>query len=506
MKISQAYQMNQDAFAEFFKLSFDPMCIIDREGHLLKFNRAFEKILCIRDGETIEQLIQEFVHDDDRHLIAEAVENAHEQNEIQTIAARLKGDKSDYRWFLWKIQPALEGRLYVVAKDITSYQQLESLDQARSQFAEALLDTVLAVNNSSLSLDNLLQRILTNMVKVVTFNHVDVLLLQDRTAFFAAMQNSGEAIQLGSNLLGYNFAIDDYHYLTLMLETKRPVIVHDIMNDSLWNSVPGLGFGGSYLGCPVLLDGNVIAFINVINLEINFYTSIHARQLLMFANHVAIAINNAYLFEQVEIAAALKEKQRLARELHDSVNQLLFSAGTYVNLIPKVIETTPEKVIEYAEKAGHRIRGALAQLRTILVELHPEGLVKTDLDILLKQLCNAFNANTGISINLDTVNQLMLPEDAQIAYYRIAQESLNNIEKHANATDVKVSLSRKKGIITLIVKDNGSGFNLEGIFVSNYGLKIMHQRAQAIDAILTVDSGLGEGTCITLKGKFDDDQ
>lgn len=504
MEITDKDEIRQEDLARFFELSFDPMCVLNADGQLVIANAAFGKILGDRELILPGELIFAFIHSDDLDTLSAILTKVDKNRARQTVAFRLMSADSNYKWFLWRIYPGTKKLLYCVAKDITPFQQLENIEIVRSQFAEALLDTVLAINNSNLDLDSVLQRIISNIIKVVSFNHVDIMLIEEGVAFIAAKQDFEESLVPGNDTENLRLVVKEQYYLYQMASTKRPVIIYDLANDKNWTLIPGKNIQGSYLGCPVIVEDEVIAFINVINFQENFYTTIHAQQLLTFANHIAIAIKNTNLFKQAKTVAALRERQHLARELHDSVNQTLFAAGTFTKLIPKVINKSPPKALEYVDKIGQRIRDALAQMRTILVELQPENLINTNLNVLIKQLCDASTGNTNTPIEFSSTAGILLYEDAQIAYYRIAQEALHNIEKHANASKIRINLYEDGNIIALIIDDDGCGFDLNDIALSGFGLNNMYDRAEAIGASLKIESIIGKGTRIILEGKFND--
>jgi signal transduction histidine kinase len=227
---------------------------------------------------------------------------------------------------------------------------------------------------------------------------------------------------------------------------------------------------------------------------------LHAQQLITFANQAGLAINNARLYEQAQSAAILRERQRMAQELHDSVNQDLFAASTYADLLPKAIDRKPELVAQYAQDISKLIRGAVDQMRMILIELHPDALTTTGLEALIQQLCDVFQRQSGLPLNLSSSNsKIVVEEKVQIAVYRIAQEALHNVDKHARASRVDVTLQLSHADFYLAIEDNGSGFDQDGITEVQFGISGMRERALSIDADLLISSQIGQGTKIELR-------
>ncbi|HEU0296779.1 MAG TPA: PAS domain S-box protein [Anaerolineales bacterium] len=196
--------------------------------------------------------------------------------------------------------------------------------------------------------------------------------------------------------------------------------------------------------------------------------------------------------------AVAADRTRLARDLHDAVTQTLFSASLTAEVLPDLWEVDIEEAKKSAEELRQLTRGALAEMRTLLLELRPATLTQTRLSDLIKQLCEAFIGRSRLPIALTIEGERNLPPEVQIACYRIAQESLNNVFKYARASRVNVSLFLSPTGMRFEVCDNGIGFDLTTNKPTSLGMRIMHERAEAIGADLFVSSTLGSGTCIEL--------
>lgn len=205
------------------------------------------------------------------------------------------------------------------------------------------------------------------------------------------------------------------------------------------------------------------------------------------------------LYHQLQDMTILKERQRLAQELHDSVNQTLFSASMMVDLLPLTIEKKPESLSERVLSIQQLIHGATAQMRLILLELYPDALTKIDLGTSIRHLCRAYTGDTGTPVEACLANNVYLPGKAQIALYRIAQEALHNIRKHTEATQVVVQLEGDDESVRLVVRDDGGGFVPEGVGGGHFGLTGMAERAKDVGADFEVRSAPGEGTTIQVR-------
>ena len=198
--------------------------------------------------------------------------------------------------------------------------------------------------------------------------------------------------------------------------------------------------------------------------------------------------------------ATLHERQRIARDLHDSLNQSLFSINSIAEALPRIFAKNPAKAVQYAQQLAALTRGAQAEMRALLLELRQDALEGTDLADLLRQLCGIFAANSVVELTLDLADGVVLPPQTQTVFYRVAQEALNNVARHAQAAQVDVSLLRPDtGGLELIIKDDGRGFDPASIPADHFGVRIMHERAAAVGASLVVNTLPGHGTTVRLK-------
>lgn len=201
--------------------------------------------------------------------------------------------------------------------------------------------------------------------------------------------------------------------------------------------------------------------------------------------------------EQKRIAeetAVAEERNRIAQELHDSVTQSLYSASLIAEAVPKFWQDHPDEAEQDLKELHQLTQGAQAEMRTLLLELRPDELVDRKLSELLRQLVDAMSGRTELPISLTVTSECDIPHNVQVAYYRITQEALNNISKHARATQARVILGCEQEVATLRIMDNGRGYDPESQTIQQFGLKIMRERAEAINAHLTITSRLDQGT------------
>ncbi|MCD4672443.1 MAG: GAF domain-containing protein [Anaerolineaceae bacterium] len=220
---------------------------------------------------------------------------------------------------------------------------------------------------------------------------------------------------------------------------------------------------------------------------------------VVFADQAALAIENAFLRSQAEQTAIIAERNRLARDLHDAVTQTLFSASLIAEVLPRIWDKDINEGEKRLEELRQLTRGALAEMRTLLLELRPATLVESELEELLKQLSEAFAGRTRIPARLKINGHCELPSNVKIALFRIAQEALNNAGKHSGASEVTIVLDCGENWVKLNVTDNGVGFDPVQIKPDRLGLGIMKERAESIDAKFSIQSQTGSGTQVLVK-------
>ena len=215
---------------------------------------------------------------------------------------------------------------------------------------------------------------------------------------------------------------------------------------------------------------------------------------------IGVAVENAHLYQEAEATAAAAERTRLARELHDAVTQTLFSVSLIAEVLPDVWQMNEDEGRRRLEELRQLTRVALAEMRTLLVELRPNALIQVPLQELLKQLCESLIGRALLPIQVNIKGERPLPPDVQVGLYRITQEALNNMVKHSKATQAIVTL-RLQETVQLSIADDGCGFHPADVAPEHLGLKIMRERAEAIGAILVVHSRPGEGTQVQVTWK-----
>lgn len=282
----------------------------------------------------------------------------------------------------------------------------------------------------------------------------------------------------------------------LAVQQHAPVLVneHDALHQTYCCWGPELT---TLLAVPLHVSEGVIGTLNVVNKPGGFSAE-DVRIMSLFADQAAIAIENARLSQQVEHLAVMEERQRLARELHDSVTQALYSVTLHSEAAVRLLTAgNTSAAMDYLRDLRDTAQQALREMRLLIFELRPPILEQEGLVAALQARLDAVEARAGLQTELHVVGEEQLPYAVAEALYRIAQEALNNVLKHAHAQRVTVHLHCADPLCWLEVRDDGKGFDSTTVLEHDgWGLRGMQERAQRIGGELTIESVPDQGTTI----------
>jgi two-component system nitrate/nitrite sensor histidine kinase NarX len=426
--------------------------------------------------------------------------------------------RNEFNIALQKTNETLEERVERRTKELARSKETAEATQAALQKANNELATVLSLSQdivSTLELDTLLNLILDQLRQVVDYHGAGILTFKEEQLHFRAYQGMTIASRLGSLVI----PVAGISPLRRAMYDRQPFIIDDVRQEpglaQEFQEAVGLGiealFGEAHawLAVPLITGYQVIGLLGCTHREPGYYRAEALSLAQAFANQAAIALENAQLYEQAQAAAVVEERNRLARELHDSVTQSIYSASLVAEVLPEMWRREPDEAEKGLEDLRHLTRGALAEMRTMLLELRPTAVVKTPLADLLKQLAEAVTSRTELQPELNVEPVPTLPAEVHINFYRVAQEALNNVVKHAGASQVRIGLLSSpplksqpddawQGQVELCISDDGHGFDAAQIPLDRLGLGIMRERAGEIKAALTIKSQPDQGTVVTM--------
>ena len=362
-------------------------------------------------------------------------------------------------------------------------------------------------------LPELLQLILAQLNEVVAFSAAAIVIvegefLQQAAYRGASAEAAGPEARLPQHALG---VIWD------QLALGEPVVVGDLDEDtpagSAYRALTSKGVGDAvfqaqsdyraWAAVPLRLRDRTVGALVLQHQEPGRYVPERLDLAVAFANQAAIALENARLYEQAQSLAALEERQKLARELHDSVSQALYGIALGTRTARMLIARAEEQPLQQAlrEPLDYVLslaEAGLAEMRALIFELRPESLATEGLVVALEKQTAALQARHHVQVDTAFMAEPDVPLPVKEALYRVSQEALHNIVKHAGAAHVEVSLSADSGRLALILRDDGHGFDADGQYPGHLGLKSMRERVERIGGSIAIDSGAGAGTTITV--------
>lgn len=264
--------------------------------------------------------------------------------------------------------------------------------------------------------------------------------------------------------------------------------------------VDGLEAGlRSGLAVPLIARDNTIGILSLRRIDSGGYTPRELELAIGVANQIAPAIENARLYREAGVVAVHEERNRLARDLHDSVIQSLYSLTLHSEASVRHANAGDlEQVKARLGRMGESALQALKEMRLLVYQLRPPALEDAGLISALQHRLDAVEKRSGVKTRLILDREYRLPANIENALFPVAIEALNNAIKHANASIVEMRINTVDGGIELTVGDNGRGFAVaERSAQGGVGLASMSERLSDIGGRLSVKSVVGEGTTVT---------
>ncbi len=294
-----------------------------------------------------------------------------------------------------------------------------------------------------------------------------------------------------------------FEALAQLADKGSPVTINDlspgVLPQSMLQQAERLGLS-HLLVVPLILQAKTIGALSVARgMRTPAFSEREVGFVQSSASTVAAAIVHARLRAEENQKTASLVREHLARELHDAVTQSVYSANLIAQALPSIWQRNQAEGLANLMQLQRLVRSALAELRILLYELRPGTLVGVGLDQLLEKLGDSIAGQANVDITIDTRLEHELPADVKTALYRIAQEAFNNIAKHSRAEKAWASVVSDAEGVTLDVKDDGVGFDLDAVVGDHMGLGIMRERAQEIDAEFDIHRMEPAGTQVTVR-------
>lgn len=381
--------------------------------------------------------------------------------------------------------------------------------EGRSNELASLL-TVSRSVASTLEMQPLLDVILEALEKVVEYNGAVLFTLSDTQDVLVFAHMRGPASFSWDAARGMTYQVADMRPIWDRLARDEAIIVDDVRADTveahLFRQLIGAegadlergpyGFIRSLMWVPLVSRGRLIGMLSVANSRPGAYGPRNAELALAIGRQAAVALENAHLHEQARDVATLEERERLARDLHDSVTQSLYGASLYAEAASRAladVDLPPAR--EHLQEVRETLQEALGEMRLLLFELRPPLLDELGLAGALKARLQAVEARAGLVTDFqDNSGGQRLAQGMEQELFRVVQEALNNVLKHAHATRIGICLQISQSAVILEVADNGVGFMPERDGSGGFGLAGMRERLVQLGGTLRIESGTGTGT------------
>lgn len=277
------------------------------------------------------------------------------------------------------------------------------------------------------------------------------------------------------------------------------VLAPDVQADGRYVPLPGSDRIRSELVVPLRSGDETLGVLDVQSEQLHAFTGVDRAVLVSLAAQASVAIENIRLGEQARQMAVLEERTRIARDLHDAVSQTLWTTGLVADVLPDLWRTNRAEARRSLGRIQQLTRGALAELRMLLLELRPAALADADLGLLLRQLADGTASRKRLRMVVQSDGPTQLPVEVKVGLYRIAQEALANVVKHARATQVGLLLETQGSAVWLRIEDNGCPAPSAGVQAAGLGLQIMRERAENLGASLCMTAADGGGTRVEVR-------
>jgi signal transduction histidine kinase len=260
----------------------------------------------------------------------------------------------------------------------------------------------------------------------------------------------------------------------------------------------------SLLAVPVLCKGPFRGNLYLADKEsAGAFSSEDEETLVRFATAAAIAIDNTYLHQQLRALAVAEERVRIGREMHDGLAQVLAYVNTKAQAVEELLhQGKSEQAAGHLKQLAEAAREVHADVREQIAGLRVDVFAERSPAEALQEVVSLWQRYCSIPVELEVDGDLQLPPLAQLQVLRIVQEALSNVRKHAGATEVRVGLAPDGGDLVIVVEDDGKGFDPAAkarAEIPRFGLAIMRERAESIDATFSLDSRPGHGTRVSVR-------
>jgi signal transduction histidine kinase len=412
---------------------------------------------------------------------------------------------------------ALEDKLRGTAEQLRQAEEdlrVSRLAEERSRHAaEALREATVALTRS-LDRETVLSTLLDRLRRIIPCDRASVMLLEEAARFSVRAIYDGERVVPLTPEQRQIFDAAEHPVLHRLLTDGKALLIPDLDAAVEWSLPADRAGKASWIGVPLFARGDVAGLFSLSKSEPGYFTAEHVELAEVISSQASVAVENAVLFEKMQASAARlqqlsrrlvdaqeNERRPIARELHDEAGQALASLRFGLRLLERDIErgaSVSGRVAELMQRTDAVIDG----LHRLAVDLRPASLDHLGLEAALRQYTRSAGTNFGLAVRFKArgLKSERLPAALETALYRIVQEAMTNVVRHARATRVDVLVELRGDRVTLMIEDDGIGFEPEASQLGeHFGLLGIRERAEALGGTLTVESSPGAGSTVVVE-------
>ncbi len=400
-----------------------------------------------------------------------------------------------------------------VSRDVTERWLAHEAERRARRIAETLREATVALTRSRDS-ETVLVNLLDRLRRMVPFDRAAVMVLEDATRVSVRAVFDGDRFFPLSTEVRSEFDPTDHPIVHAILATGTAVLIPDVHAHPDWRFPTDRFSEASWLGVPLFARGNVAGLFSLSKREPSFFSSEHVSLAEAMSSQASVAVENAILFEQMQ-AATLRmqalsrrlvetqenERRHISRELHDEAGQALVSLRYGLRLLEREIDaggSAGGRVADLVQRTDAVIDG----LHRLAADLRPASLDHLGLEAALRQYLRSAGSKFDLTVRFKArgFGRERLQAVVETALYRVVQEAMTNVARHARATRVDVLAEHGDGRVMVMVEDDGVGFEPEAVERGEHlGLLGMRERADALGGTLTLESAPGAGTTVVVE-------
>lgn len=491
-----------------FESTTDGLIIATMEGTIVEVNPAASTLYGYEREDLIGRPLAALVRADHPTLLPEVLGKVGrgETFVAEAVDRRRDGTAFDVEIRASSFAYAGAPHLLVVVRDVMDRARWVQLLERRVQERTRELSTLLRVSQdvvSTLQLEPLLAQTLDRLGDVVAYEAAAIFALESEDTL-ALLDYRGPRPQQS---LPRRWDLSTAEHIRMVLDHRQPLVIADVRARTLqaaaWQRSWGAQLGRlaedsvSWLGVPLMVKDRVIGTLTLEHGEPGHFSPFHAKLALAFANQVAVALENARLYTASQRLGILEERQRIARELHDSVSQALYGIGLAARTAQaRLARGEPERAADPIATILSLAEAGLAEMRALIFELRPDSLEEEGLVAALAKTAAGLQARYELQITTRLDQEPVLSLEAKEALYRVAHEALNNTVKHAQASGAEIVLTQAPDVTRLVIRDDGAGFDAGRAYPGHFGLRSMRERVERLGGTLTIESAPGAGTTV----------